>query len=200
LQHTITQEFHSLSRLIIGSRVLVFDGSIWSRPMPVKRHPVAVSDHRDPLARLPLDTALVGRLRATYERVRVRDHRLAEIFYAKLFGAAPHLRSLFKSEPKAQAEKLMAALDAVVRNLEQPAENAAMLVEMGKRHAQYGAKPEHYALVTDLLVQSMQELLDAEVEPPALEEWRLALRLISNQMIVGAEGAARGKGDEPRRH
>ncbi len=154
--------------------------------MPVKRHPVAVSQVRDPLARLPIDTALVARLRATYERVRARDQGLADIFYAKLFAAAPQLRPLFRGEPQAQAQKLTAALDAVVRNLEQPAENAAMLVELGKRHAQYGVKPEHYGFVTDLLVESMHELLGTDVDQSALEEWRLALRLISNQMLAGA--------------
>jgi hemoglobin-like flavoprotein len=164
--------------------------------MPVKRHPVAVSGLRDPLARLPLDTALVARLRATYERVRARDQRLAEIFYRKLFAAAPQIRPLFRSDPKAQAQKLMSALDAVVRNLEHPAENAAMLAEMGRRHAQYGAKPEHYHLVIDLLVESMNELLGAELDRAASDEWRLALRLISNQMIAGAAPGFNASGSD----
>jgi nitric oxide dioxygenase len=160
----------------------------WSQSMPVTRHPVAVLQRRDHLARLPLDTDLIVRLRSTYERMRARDQRLAEIFYAKLFAAAPQLRPLFRSEPQAQAQKLTAALDAVVRNLEHPAANAAMLAELGRRHVQYGAKPEHYSLVIDLLVESMEELLGADVDPPPLDEWRLALRLISNQMIAGTDG------------
>ncbi len=160
--------------------------------MPVRRHPVAVSEFKDPLARLPLDIGLVARLRATYEQVRAHDLRLAEIFYNKLFAAAPQLRPLFRSDPKAQPRKLLAALDAVVRDLEHPAENAAMLAELGARHAQYGARPEHYELVIDLLVDSMRELLGADLDPPALDEWRLALRLISNRMIdaAGAHPAA----------
>ncbi len=159
--------------------------------MPVKRHPIAVSRLPDPLARLPVDTALAARLRATYERVRASDQRLAETFYAKLFARAPQLRPLFKGEPQAQAQKLMSALDAVVRSLEQPAENASMLAELGRRHAQYGARPEHYTLVVDLLVESMQDLL-GEVDRPGLDEWRLALRLISEQMIAGTERGAPG--------
>ncbi|QOI99243.1 MAG: hypothetical protein HRU70_01555 [Phycisphaeraceae bacterium] len=163
--------------------------------MPVKRHPVAVSERRDPLALLPIDTALIARLRNTYERVRARDLRLAEIFYTRLFAAAPSLRPMFRGEPEAQARKLMAALDTVVRNLEHPAENAAMLAEMGRRHAHYGAKPEHYGLVIDLLVDSMREILNtganlaASEDGPegALGEWRLALRLISDQMIASAD-------------
>jgi hemoglobin-like flavoprotein len=157
--------------------------------MPLKRHPVALSKLPGPLDRLPLDTALVARLRATYERVRTRDLRLAELFYVKLFAAAPHLRPLFKGDPQAQAQKLTAALDAVVQAFEKPEENAAKLAELGARHAQYGARPEHYIFVIDYLIESMQEVLGAEVDQPSLDEWRLALRLISDQMIAAAAGS-----------
>ena len=154
--------------------------------MPVKRHPVAVSKSRDPLAMVPLDTALVARLRKTYEQVRASDLRLAEIFYAKLFALAPYLRERFRSEPRAQAQKLIMALDTVVLNMESPAENAAMLCAMGKRHAEYSATPEHYDLVIGLLIDSMGEVLEGAVARDRLEEWRMAFRLISDQMIAGA--------------
>lgn len=80
----------------------------------------------------------------------------------------------------------MGSLDAVVQNLEHPASNAAMLAALGKRHVGYGAKPEHYDLVIDLLIQSMRELADSDLDAAALDEWRMALRLISNQMIAAA--------------
>lgn len=155
--------------------------------MPLKRHPVAVSNTIDPLARLPLDTALVARLRATYERVRAQDIRLAIIFYDKLFAAAPHLRPMFKGDLDLQSNKLIHALDAVVRKFENPTENAAMLAALGQRHAQYGAKPEHYGLVVDLLVEAMSTVLGPDVNPKELNEWRMALRLVSSQMIAAAE-------------
>lgn len=155
--------------------------------MPLKRHPVAASMSIDPLARVPLDTALIGRLRATYERVRCEAIRLASIFYERLFDAAPHLRSMFRGDIESQRQKLVQALDAVVLNFEKPTENTAMLVALGQRHAQYGAKPEHYDLVVDLLIESMREVLGADTNDKALDEWRMALRLISNQMIAAAQ-------------
>jgi hemoglobin-like flavoprotein len=173
--------------------------------MPVRRHPVALPNatpHAGPqaqaasaapkasasLASLPLDHDLVASLRATYDLVRVHDSRLAEIFYAKLFTAAPHLRALFKSDPALQAAKLMAALDIVVRNLDAANANAALLADLGRRHATYGARPEHYAVVTDLLVQSMQELLGPRLTSEQASQWQLALNLIGRQMIAGAQG------------
>jgi GrpB-like predicted nucleotidyltransferase (UPF0157 family)/hemoglobin-like flavoprotein len=155
--------------------------------VPLKRHPVAVSNTIDPLGRLPLDTALVSRLRATYERVRTHNAGLATIFYTKLFAAAPHLRSMFRGDLDAQQRKLIDALDAVVVNFERPAENAQMLAALGARHAQYGAKPEHYDLVIQLLVESMETLLGNDCRQKELEEWRMALRLVSDRMIAGSK-------------
>lgn len=154
--------------------------------MPVRRHPVAVASDSASLAPFPLDVALVLRLRATYEVVRVHQLRLAEVFYARLFAEAPELRAMFRGEPEAQAAKLTAALDAVVRNFEDPRRNAATLAELGRRHAAYGARPEHYSLVVDLLTDSIREVAGPACSAAAVEEWRLALRLISNQMIAGA--------------
>lgn len=175
--------------------------------MPLRRHPNATSESNRLLTAIPIDHALVGRLRTTYEGVRAQGLRLAEVFYARLFAKAPHLRAMFRSDLESQSKKLMDALDAVVRNFEHPVESAAMIDELGRRHAGYGASPEHYDLVIDLLIDSMREILGAAAGAGngtaagagvgataaidrALEEWRLALRLISDRMIASSTSTA----------
>lgn len=154
--------------------------------MPVRRHPIATSLDQGQLARVPLDVLLAERLKKSYELVRAKEAKFGEIFYARLFAAAPGVRGMFKTDPAVQARKLMESLDAVVRNLEQPKENAVMLAEMGKRHAKYGAKPEHYELVVGLLIESMREVLGEQGDERVLEEWRTALKLISQQMLAAS--------------
>lgn len=154
--------------------------------MPVHRHPMAVPSVRDPLSTLPVDLKLVQRLRETYDQLRAEGTPFVDLFYSKLFAAAPQVRPMFKSDPAAQSQKLLAALDAVVRNLEKPTETAAMLAAMGQRHAGYGARPEHYDLVVTLLIDSMRETLGPHASEERLEEWRQALQLISAQMIAAA--------------
>lgn len=154
--------------------------------MPVRRHPIAATDRAGRMAHVPLDAALIARLRMSYERIRASDTRLADIFYERLFAAAPQLRPMFRSDPGAQAKKLMASLDAIVRNLEAPGENAAMLAELGRRHSAYGAAPAHYDLVIDLLVSSIGEVLGPQADARSLDEWRTALRLVSDQMIAAS--------------
>lgn len=159
--------------------------------MPVHRHPVAAPTSRDSLAGLPLDHELIGRLQASFAQVRAHGLRLGEIFYGKLFAAAPDLRALFRNDLRAQTEKLIAALDAIVDNLASPEQNAGMIAALGRRHAAYGARPEHYQLVTVLLIESMREVLGDRAEQRCLEEWRTAIRLVSHQMITAAAASGR---------
>ena len=154
--------------------------------MPVHRHPMAVPHARDPLAMLPVDLALVQRLRETYEQLRSKPAPFVELFYRTLFDAAPQVRPMFKSDPASQSQKLLAALDAVVRNLEKPAETAAMLAAMGQRHAAYGAKPEHYPIVCDLLIESMADASGPAWSVRLAAEWRQALEIVSRVMLDGA--------------
>ena len=154
--------------------------------MAVRRHPMATQASTGALDRVPLDAELVARLHATYEVVRSQEVRFAETFYAKLFAAAPHLRRMFPNDLVEQANKLTAALDAVVQNFENPAANAATLADLGRRHAGYGARPEHYDLVVDLLIESMRELGGTAIDEVRLQEWHRALQLISQQMIAAA--------------
>lgn len=155
--------------------------------MPVRRHPIASSKSGDSLDEVQLDQGLIARLEASYKVARQHRLRLAEIFYAKLFAAAPQIRPLFRSDLRTQAEKLMSSLDAIVTNLRNPGANSKMLAELGRRHTSYGAKPEHYDLVIELLVESLGELGGEQLDGVCLEEWRLALRLVSNQMITAAQ-------------
>lgn len=159
--------------------------------MPVRRHPIAAAS-----ANLPLDHDLIRRLKSTFALVVASDSKFAEIFYDRLFQAAPHLRAMFHSDPKAQAQKLTASLETVVHSLADPARNQRYLAELGQRHAGYGARPEHYQLVIDLLIGAMRDALGPHADPRRLEEWRTALRLVADQMI-GASQPDRCAGEAP---
>lgn len=152
--------------------------------MPIRRHPIAAGAVAANLRAVPIDVALAARLRSDFEQILAHELRLGELFYARLFEAAPHLRSLFKSTPEEQARKLIASLESIVRNFEDPESSAALLAELGRRHASYGAKAEHYVLVIDVMIESMAQLFGPRGDPRRLDEWRMALRLISDQMIA----------------
>ncbi len=154
--------------------------------MPVHRHPASASKVGQPITRIPVDTAVIERLRTSYRLVRLKELDFARAFYQKLFEAAPGVRSMFSADIELQSRKLTMALDTIVANLENPEANSHLLAEMGRRHAGYGAKPEHYHLVVETLIASMRDVLGEHADERVLEEWRMALRLISRQMIDAA--------------
>ena len=155
--------------------------------MPVRIHPIAQLPDDDPLVSGPLDREVIHRLRSSFAAVSERRQELGRLFYDKLFQAAPNLRSLFKSSLEEQARKLTDTLEAVIRNLESPKDNAAMLDELGRRHVAFGALPEHYELVSKLLVESLAEVLGPEANQTTLLEWERALLLISRRMMAAGE-------------
>lgn len=152
--------------------------------MPVRLHPIAKLPEDDRFASIPLDREVIDRLRSSFAAVSERRQELGRLFYDKLFKVAPNLRSLFKSSLEEQARKLLDTLEAVIRNLESPKENAVMLDELGQRHVAFGALPEHYELVTKLLVESMAEVLGPDADRDTLVEWERAMLLISQRMIA----------------
>jgi hemoglobin-like flavoprotein len=154
--------------------------------MPVHRHPASASKVGEPITRIPVDAGVVERLRTSYKAVRLRELDFARIFYAKLFEAAPGVRSMFPADLELQSRKLTMALDTIVANLENPETNSHLLAEMGRRHAGYGARPEHYHLVIETMIAAMREVLGANADERVLDEWRMALRLIGKQMIDAA--------------
>ena len=158
--------------------------------MPVHRHPASASKVGEPITRIPVDPGVVERLRTSYALVRAREMDFAKTFYAKLFAAAPAVRSMFPEDLELQARKLTMAMDTIMANLENPEANAQMLAKLGKRWAGYGARPEHYHLVIETMIASMHEVLGAHADGKVSDEWRVALRLIGKQMIdAGREGS-----------
>lgn len=151
--------------------------------MPVHRHPASASKVGEPITRIPVDAGVLNRLRASYRQVRQQELAFARAFYDKLFTAAPSVRAMFPQDLELQARKLTMALDTIVANLENPEANSQLLADMGKRHAGYGAKPEHYQLVIETMVTSMRDVLADEADERVIDEWRMALRLIGKQMI-----------------
>jgi hemoglobin-like flavoprotein len=157
--------------------------------MPIYRHPITSCEQKSArrLKNIPLDKELIERLKTTYRSARgENDLSLARVFYHKLFSAHPMLREMFPEDLEQQAAKLISMFDQVVNNLEHPEENSKRLADLGRRHRGYGVQPEHYPIVVKLLTESMQELIglteNAKAKQDSIEEWRLMLTLISQQM------------------
>jgi len=150
--------------------------------MSVTKHPLFLDS--DNLGPLPIDAQLIARLRASFERVRPEGAALAQAFYRRLFAAHPQLRLLFPTDMTRQMEKLIATLSLVVDEMHRPEVVGPNLAQLGGAHVGYGARPEHYPVVCETLVEALVEV--GQIDAEARAEWRTALERISGAMQRGA--------------
>jgi hemoglobin-like flavoprotein len=155
--------------------------------MGVSRHPYSGS--LPAWTNVPIDTTAVARLRASFNAFALEGPRLASIFYAKLFERYPGVRTLFPADIRAQEGKLMDSLRAVVDHAEADPKLIEALRQMGARHVKYGAKPEHYPIVCDLLIEAMADAAGPAWSVRLAAEWRQALEIVSRVMLEGASKA-----------
>src|SRR5215217_5221205 len=95
-------------------------------------------------------------LEASFDHVAARGDELMDVFYERLFTVAPSVQPLFAgTDLKRQKGMLLAALVLLRRSLRDLDSVTAKLRDLGARHVRYGAQPEHYPVVGEVLIASM---------------------------------------------
>jgi nitric oxide dioxygenase len=131
----------------------------------------------------------VALVQASFEQVRPILEPAALMFYERLFELDPSLRSLFRSSREAQAQKLAQALTVVVKGLEHPAQLRGAIEALGRRHAGYGVRNEHYTTVGEALIWTLEQGLGAAFTPEVRAAWVDAYGWLA---FVMREAAAQG--------
>ena len=116
----------------------------------------------------------------------IRD-QAAALFYRRLFELDPGLRPLFKGAMTAQGARLMTALGGVVGSLDQLERILPALRALGRRHAAYGVRPEHYATVGEALIWTLQQALGPAFTREMRRAWIDAYGRLAWTMIAAAE-------------
>ena len=106
----------------------------------------------------------------------------ARAFYARLFARAPALRTLFPADLSAQELKLSHTLYMLVAAQEKGEAVGPALRELGRRHVGYGARPRHYRIVGEVLLETLEERNGAEWSEAAAEAWRTLYAFVIRHM------------------
>jgi nitric oxide dioxygenase len=130
-------------------------------------------------------------IRNSWSRVLPIAETAGNLFYQKLFSAAPGIRHLFKPDISAQANKLMQVLGYVVSKLDKMEELLPEVQKLAVRHNGYGAEPAHYELVGQSLVATLKEGLGVNWNPEVQDAWITAFNAIKNVMIVAQDKASK---------
>lgn len=95
-------------------------------------------------------------VKQNFEQLAPIADQAAELFYRRLFKIAPQVRPLFKGDIKAQGRKLMSTIAFAVSRLQDLPELVPTVRDLGRRHAAYGVKDEHYDVVADVLLWTLE--------------------------------------------
>ena len=129
-------------------------------------------------------------LETSFDLVAPRGDELMEIFYARLFAAAPAVRPLFAGSDMArQRAMLLSALVLLRNSLRDLDAVAPTLKKLGARHVAYGAQAEHYPVVGAVLIASMAEIAGPEWQPEYEDAWAEAYSIVAGAMLDGAAAA-----------
>ena len=128
-------------------------------------------------------------VRQTFDLVVPIAGVAADMFYERLFYMAPSLRQMFPTDMRDQKRKLMVMLASAVQGLDNLDALAPQLMALGARHARYGVKDEHYKVVGEALIWTLERGLANAFTPEVERAWVRVYLLIAATMQAGADEA-----------
>ncbi|HEY3733047.1 MAG TPA: globin domain-containing protein [Streptosporangiaceae bacterium] len=131
----------------------------------------------------------VARLRESFAHVAVHGDELPLFFYSDLFIRHPEVRDMFPTSMAAQRGHFVEALVKVVSQVENLDHLAAFLEALGRDHRKFGAIAEHYDMVGDSLLATVEYFSGEAWTPELAADWAEAYDLIASVMIDGARAA-----------
>ncbi|WP_370049357.1 MULTISPECIES: globin domain-containing protein [Salipiger] len=135
------------------------------------------------------DNATKQQVLSSALRLRLASSALTRDFYDRLFDRAPELRAMFPADMSGQADKLFDMVLVLVQSLDHLQMLVAEIEALGVRHHEYGVTEEQYALVSEVLLDTLEHHVAdwSEVDRKA---WALLLGYVCDLMITGARDHA----------
>ena len=109
---------------------------------------------------------------------------IADVFYTKLFHDNPELRKMFPQNMEGQYGKLIDMLNTIIERLEKLDDLKGDIVQMAKRHVNYGVLPQHYNMVGKALLWTLQKNLGNEWNAELRTAWVNCYAVLSGTMIT----------------
>ena len=126
-------------------------------------------------------------VRQTFDLVVPIAGVAADLFYERLFYMAPSLRPMFPTDMRDQKRKLMVMLAMAVNGLGDLDKLVPQLMQLGARHAGYGVKDEHYKVVGEALIWTLERGLADAFTPEVERAWVRVYLLMAATMQAGAD-------------
>lgn len=125
-------------------------------------------------------------VRNSWQQVLPIKDTAAQLFYGQLFALDPSLSGMFKGNMFEQGRKLMAMINTVVNNLDNPGGIVQSIEDMGRRHAAYGVTEAHYDTVGSALIWTLGQGLGEGFTSAVKDAWIEAYTTLAGAMKQAA--------------
>jgi NAD(P)H-flavin reductase/hemoglobin-like flavoprotein len=126
-------------------------------------------------------------LKASWANVVAAGDDVPLYFYSHLFLSHPEVRSMFPIQMSGQRDKLVAALGAVVSNVDEIDNVVPLLEQLGRDHRRFSVVTEHYSAVGASLLATLKRYLGASWTPELAATWSEAYGIVAKVMVAAAE-------------
>lgn len=123
----------------------------------------------------------------SWDFIILNTSEAGKIFYNRLFELDPSLQLLFKEDIDSQSRKLVSMITFVVHKLNNLDEVINDVVALGKRHAGYKVKREHYTTVASALLWTLEQALQDRWNEDMKAAWVEVYTILSQTMIKAME-------------
>src|SRR5258708_2633009 len=98
----------------------------------------------------------------------------------------PSIRSMFRGDMHEQGRKLMDVIGVAVSSMRRMDQIIPVIEEMGRKHAGYGVKDEHYATVGAALLWTLEAGLGSVFTDEVRDAWTAMYGSVASAMQRGA--------------
>ena len=112
---------------------------------------------------------------------------IAASMYSKLFSQYPGIKEMFQNAPSNQHEVLAETISGIAVNINNLAIFQPVLDKIAYKHVQVGVKPNHYPIITEMMLSAFEDVLSDKVQNISIESllssWKEAITLVSELLI-----------------
>src|SRR4030095_2200191 len=108
------------------------------------------------------------------------------LFYDRLFEISPQLKHLFHNPMPEQSKKLLAMINYVIIKLDKLEDIIHEVAKLAQRHVSYGVRPDHYRIVGEALIWTLEKWLGENWNNEVKEAWCNCYQVLSSAMINAA--------------
>ena len=106
----------------------------------------------------------------------------AKNFYERVFEKAPPVRALFKKDMIMQGRLLTHMLGGIVYSMSRPEYLHLGLRKLGESHEKYGVKEDHYPIVAETMLETIEDIMGDLMTDRIREAWTEALSIVTSSM------------------